>query len=893
MNTQNAFEYFTKQKTFDTEKAVSLSYKAAAEGIVLLENKRKALPLKKDEKVAFFGRMQKHYCLLGTGSGGRVCPPFITNIFDSLKENGVLLDKTVEEFYDSFVEQNPYDEQGGWSHPSFQKEAILKDNEALVASAASENETALYVITRTAGEDKDLPAGKGGYLLTDTEKENLALLRRYFKKLVVLLNTVGVIDVSDILPLSPDALLMLWAGGMMGGKAAADVLTGIVSPCGRLPDTMAKSRESYPACENFGTPKRVIYKEDIYVGYRYFETFAENDVVYPFGYGLSYTEFGIYFVSMSRKCGVTTVKGIVRNLGDVPAKAVVQCYVQAPQGNLGKPKKVLAAFEKTKVLQKDETYDFELNIADERLASFDDKNCAYLLEKGEYIFSLGENVRDSADCCSFTLDEDLILKKVSSALAPKVSFDRLVNKNGEKTFEQAPLYKKSEEIIPEEIPVHEKDGMLFSDVADGKATLEDFVARLSDEDLKNLVRAEGMSSPKVTPGTAAAFVGVTPSLAALGVPTLCCTDGPSGIRMVSDAKCVAYPSATCLASTFDPFGLVRDCYFACGCELASWCVDILLGPGANIHRDPLCGRNFEYFSEDPLLSGLMASGVCLGLDDAGVSGALKHFMANNQECDRHHVEAVISERAIREIYAKPFEICVKTSPVRSVMTSYNPINNYWAASNYDLTVKLLRNDFGFDGFVMTDWWANVNSSEKIEKDDGCKTKLSGMVHALGDVYMVTPDAARADDDILKSLADGTLKRSELQKCALDLLSFALDSLSYKVLRSGILKRDLRAECAEKVPFAVISGLKDVISVSSDKAERVILRAGFTSSTDTLTQSNVSLNINEKRAADFIVGGTDGKTFFDCREISLVEGENKFVFTPETKKVELVSIELFK
>ncbi|MBQ0109331.1 MAG: glycoside hydrolase family 3 C-terminal domain-containing protein, partial [Clostridiales bacterium] len=170
MNTQNAFEYFTKQKTLDTEKAVSLSYKAACEGIVLLENKRKALPLKKDEKVAFFGRMQKYYIMLGTGSGGRVCPPFTTNIFDSLKENGVLLDKTVEEFYDSFVEQNPYDEQGGWSHPSFQKEAVLKDNEALVASAASENETALYVITRTAGEDKDLPAGKGGYLLTDTEK---------------------------------------------------------------------------------------------------------------------------------------------------------------------------------------------------------------------------------------------------------------------------------------------------------------------------------------------------------------------------------------------------------------------------------------------------------------------------------------------------------------------------------------------------------------------------------------------------------------------------------------------------------------------------------------------------------------------------------------------------
>ncbi len=890
MNTKSAFDYLTGKLKVDEQAAYSSALRGAEEGIVLLENKNRALPLKPDETVAFFGRMQKCYLMLGTGSGGRVVPKETTNIFDSLAEKGVLLDKEVEAFYDEYVENNPYDAEGGWCHPASQKEPKL--DETFVASAAERNNTALVVITRTAGEDRDLVAVKGGYYLTDIEADNLRLLRAHFNKVVVVLNCCGVIDMSEIVCTDPDALVMLWQGGMLGGIAAANVLTGAVNPSGKLPDTVAVSREDYPAYENFGKPSRNCYCEDIYVGYRYFNTFAPEKILYPFGYGLSYSEFGIFFIDVHRNEGITHIRAVVSNLGSVAGKEVVQCYVTAPCGKLGKPIKTLVAFEKTPLLAPGESCTVSLKFSDYSISSYDDSGVTgnrycWVLEAGEYTVSLGNNINDCAEACSFAFDETVVTKQCESALAPVYPFERLVNKNGVKVYEPAPLRVSREEPIPETIPQIEKDGKTLADVADGNITLRDFVARLSDEDLICMVRAEGMSSPKVTPGTAAAFVGVTPSLRALGLPALCCTDGPSGIRMESDFKCVAYPAATCLAATFNP-SLVGEIYVLCGNELASYNVDILLGPGTNIHRDPLCGRNFEYFSEDPLLAGKMAAAVCQGLDDAGVSGAVKHFLANNQELDRHGVDAVLSERAVREIYAKPFEICVKESNIRSVMTSYNPVNGRWAASNYDLTVRLLRNDFGFDGFVMTDWWAKVSG----EDGKASVTNLKGMVHAMNDIYMVSPDAMTREDNLPASLADGSLSRGELQACAMNLLRFTLESLSYMAFRSGYGMRDLKGECENKTPFASCE-VKDNTAKIVAKACKAILRVGFVSDTPVLTQTSIALNVNTKNASGFIVGGTEGKIFTDYREIALVEGENEFVFTSETSLAKAVSIELFE
>ncbi len=891
MNTKNAFEYLTGVKKFDVEQAKSLALEGACEGIVLLENKNRALPLDKGEKLAVFGRMQKHYLMLGTGSGGRVVPIENDNLFDAFERVGFCPDKEIAEFYDDFENKNPFDAGDGWTMPESQKEPKLK--EKLVKSAGERNGTAIMVIARTAGESKDMSNSRGGYYLTDDELHNLKLLRANFKKLVVLLNVCGVIDCSEINANSPDAVLMLWTGGMLGASAAAKVLSGEVNPSGRLPDTMAVSREAYPASSNFGNPGQNIYKEDIYVGYRYFNTFAGDDIIYPFGYGLSYTEFDYFFIDIHRIDGKTKIRAVVSNLGTVAGKAVLQCYVSQPCGKLGKPKKVLAAFCKTKLLQGGESCTVNLEFSDYSISSYDDSGITgnrycYVLEAGEYIIELGHDSVNTFEACSFTVNEDIVTKSVQSAMAPVTPFDRMVNKSGIKTYEPAPLKVKKDDPIPDEFERIEKDGMTLADVADGRITVEELVARLDDKDLIHIVRGEGMSSPKVTPGTGAAFVGVTPSLKAMGLPILCCTDGPSGIRMMNDIKCVAYPAATCLAASWNT-ELVQEMYYVCGCELASYNVDILLGPGTNIHRDVLCGRNFEYFSEDPHLSGKMAAAVCRGLDNAGVSGAVKHFLANNQELDRYGADSVLSERAVREIYARPFEICVNESGIRSVMTSYNPVNGRWSASNYDLTVRLLRNDFGFDGFVMSDWWANVNG----EDGKASVTNLREMVHAQNDVYMVSPDAMAREDNLPTSLADGSLTRGELQRCAVNLINFALISLSYLAERSGYGLRDLKAETENKAPFATLDVVDGKAFYKTDKAFKAILRASFVSDTSPLVQTNVTLNLSTRNAGGFIVGGTEGKVITDLREISLVEGDNEFVFNSESPLCKVVKIELFE
>ncbi|MBO4452603.1 MAG: glycoside hydrolase family 3 protein [Clostridia bacterium] len=889
MNSEIAFEYLSGKRTFDTESAYAAALKCAEDGIVLLENNG-VLPLDKTEKFAFFGRMQKHYLMLGTGSGGRVDAPFVTNIFDSLVSLGFIPDKEVEAFYDGFVEKNPYDLGNGWSHPASQKEPLISED--LAASASERCTTALFVLTRTAGEDRDLGSGRGEFMLTETEVEDLKILRKYFKKLVVMVNACGVIDFSEIVSVDPDGLLMLWTGGMMGGLAAARVLTGEAEPSGRLPDTVARERSDYPAYGNFGAPGRNIYKEDIYVGYRYFSTFAPEKVIYPFGYGLSYTSFEMRFVSAVREEGVTTLVSEVTNTGSRPGRTVLQCYVRAPQGVLGKPERALCGFKKTGVILPGASETVTLTFGDKCVSSFDDTDPHgdgrnWIMERGRYEFFLGSDSVSALPVWSFDLEEDEYTEYCESALAPVEPFDRLVNNNGVPAYRPVNLRLEKEDYIPEELERPSRTDITFDEVADGKATPEDFVAQLSDEELICLVRAEGMSSPKVTPGTAAAFVGVTEKLRSRGLPILCCTDGPSGIRMVSDAQCVAYPGATCLAATWDTEA-VEKAYEYCGAELATYRVDILLGPGTNIHRDPLCGRNFEYFSEDPLLSGKFAAAVCRGLDNSGVSGAVKHFMANNQETDRHGADSVISERAIREIYGRPFEICVNESGVRSVMTSYNPVNGRWAASNYDLTIGLLRMNYGFDGFVMTDWWANVSG------DDGkaCKTNLAAMVHAGNDIYMVCPDSAAREDNLASALAEGSLARGELQRSAIDLCAFALESLSYRAERAGFGRRDLKAECDGAEPKAALEAVDGKCVYNSASAGKAIIKVAFVSYTPELTQTSVKLNVNTKNTAGFIIGGTSGNTVYDHREISLVKGDNEFVFTSENPDARALSVEIY-
>lgn len=891
MNVKNAFEYLTGAKKYTYEQSVPEALLCAAEAVVMLENKENCLPLKENAKVCLFGRMQKDYFISGTGSGGRVAPPYVTNIADSLKEEGVLLDTETEAFYDEFVKENPYDPDNGWTHPWSQKEPEL--TEEFITAASQRCDTAIVIIARTAGEDKDCAPVGGSYFLSETEEKNFSIIRQKFAKVCVLLNVCGVMDMSWVKKYDIDSVLYLWQAGMMGGKAAAQVLCGKISPSGKLPDTIAVSPECIPSTNNYGGTEFNLYQEDIYVGYRYFNTFAKQDIAYPFGFGLSYTDFEINTTEASAKDGVVNISFTVKNTGNYSGKQVVQCYCRQPQGVLGKAQSILCGFYKTPLLAPGESCEGVISVPERVIASYDDSGktgnrFCYLLEKGEYVYSIGDSSLNTTEVFKTSLNDTKVLKQCVSALAPVREFTRFYNADGTVAYEDVPT-RQQKFVLPElpELPYTGDKGITLLDVAENKASMHEFLAQLTDKELCCIVRGEGMNSPKVTPGTGAAFGGVTKDLSQKKIPVMCCTDGPSGIRMVSDAKCFSYPDATAIAATWNT-ELAESMYVHCGNELASYAVDVLLGPGTNIHRNPMCGRNFEYFSEDPLLAGKMCAAVCRGLDNAGVSATIKHFIANNQEKSRHDVDAVLSERAVREIYAFPFYIAVTESNVRAVMTSYNPVNGEWAAGNADLCIGILRDDFGFDGFVMSDWWA------KITGDDGkgCTTNLKAMVKAQNDVYMVCSDAETREDNLAVSLENGELTRAQLGICAEHLCTYALDSLSFKAMREGYGTADPKSLVEGKEPVFTTEVVDYKAVYNSPNARRAVIAVELSSTTPALTQTDIQLIITWHNAATYTVGGTDGKIITEYRLISLLEGNNEMTFMSDTDKVKVHKVTIY-
>ncbi len=441
-----------------------------------------------------------------------------------------------------------------------------------------------------------------------------------------------------------------------------------------------------------------------------------------------------------------------------------------------------------------------LQVEKKVFASYDDsgasghKSC-YVLEAGTYRFFVGGDVRSAQPAGTMELEETEVLEQCRPALAPVESYDRMKPAQASGTldlsWEKTPLRtysmaQRSRENHREDLPCTGDRGYRLADVYDNKISLEEFVSQLSDEELCCMVRGEGMCSPKVTPGTAAAFGGVTQSLAEYGIPCGCCADGPSGIRMDCGTYAFCLPNGTCLACSFDE-ELVRQLYEMEGAELRKNRIDILLGPGMNIHRHPLNGRNFEYFSEDPLLTGKMAAAQIRGMGQYQVTGALKHFAANNQEFHRSLYNSVVSERALREIYLKGYEIAVKEGGAYAIMTTYGAVNGLWTAGNYDLLTTVLRSEWGFDGLVMTDWWAMIND----EGQAPAQSNLAAMVRAQNDVYMVVQDSGRnsGGDNLEACLADGTLGRADLLTCAMNILKV--------LMRSAVMDRSLGRICQEE------------------------------------------------------------------------------------------------
>ena len=783
------------QKIFNVGQYAETARAVVAEGIVMLRNEGRVLPLKEGEKIALFGRGQFNYYKSGTGSGGLVNTSYVTGIREALEESSFVLNEKLKAVYEEWLKDNPFDGGAGWAgEPWFQKEMPL--TEELVAGIREESETAVVIIARTAGEDQDNKAEAGSYLLTEAEEEMLRLVCGTFERTVVLLNVGNIIDMKWAEAYRPAAVLYVWQGGQEGGNGVLDVLEGKVSPSGKLTDTIARDITDYPSTCNHGNEKRNLYQEDIYVGYRYFETFAKDKVLYPFGFGLSYTTFAVE-AEMTKALeegqqdaeAVFSVK--VTNTGETAGKEVVQVYCQAPQGMLGKPARSLCGFAKTKELAPGEAQTLQLSVPQHRLASYDDggltgnKSC-WVLEAGEYVFYVGTDVRSAAPAGSLTLAETVVMKKAEEACAPVTAFERMkpeAKAEGEYqvSYEAAPLCTKSQTErraarIPECIPYTGDKGYRLSDVEEGKVSMETFLAQLSDEDLCCMVRGEGMCSPKVTPGTAGAFGGVTENLQNYGIPVACCADGPSGIRMDCGSIAFAMPNGACLGSTFNE-ALSEELFEWEGLELRKNKVDTLLGPGINVHRNPLNGRNFEYFSEDPFVTGRMAAAQLRAMGRYGVTGTIKHFACNSQEFNRHTVEAVVSERALREIYLKGFEIAVEEGGAYSIMTSYNPINGFWSASNYDMLTTVLRGEWGYDGIVMTDWWAKGND----EGSAGKAENTAAMVRAQNDLFMVTANAGEnsQNDNSMESLQKGTVTRAEYVRSAANICRYLLRTPAYQ------------------------------------------------------------------------------------------------------------------
>lgn len=878
-------EYITKCREIGTE------------GIVLLKNDRNVLPFTAEDTISVFGRSQLEYYKSGTGSGGSVNVEYTTNLIDGLKRyQNICMNEELIQVYSDWIKEHPFDKGGGeWAGEPWHQEEMQLSEEQVKKSRETSNK-AIVIIGRTAGEDQDNSAQKGSYYLTDIELENLELITSYFEQVVVLLNVANIMDMRWMQKSYKNpicAVLYAWQGGVEGGNALADILVGSAVPSGKLPDTIAFNIEDYPSTENFGNDKQNLYQEDIYVGYKFFETFCRERVMYPFGFGLSYTSFEFLNrrIQYRKKADDIEIQIAldVKNSGkQYNGKEVVQVYVQAPQGKLGKPTLQLVRFQKTNELKPGETQQIFFSFLLSELASYDDGGktgykSSYILEKGSYYFYAGTSVRElylldntmeekgigesvRKEKNGLILENDIVCKTLKEVLAPTVSYKRmkpgkkLQSGNYEILYEDTPLQtvsleKKIKDNLPEELVKCGNEKIDLKDVLRKEKTIEEFVAQLSIEEMAILVRGEGMCNPKVTAGTASAFGGVSDRLESYGIPAVCCADGPSGIRMDNGTKAMQLPIGTMLAATWNP-ELVEKVYECLGQEMREHKVDVLLGPGVNIHRNPLNGRNFEYYSEDAYVTGCFAAAAIRGLRRKGIAGTIKHFACNNQEYSRNQVNSVVSERALREIYLKGFELAVREGGALAVMTGYNPLNGHWCASNYDLCTEVLRNEWKFEGIVMTDWWAKMN--DPVVGGAADMKNTAAMIRAQNDLYMVVTNGGAEEnsfeDNTEISWECGKLTKAELQRSAINICRFVLATPA--IMHEKKSSTDVNKENIVFKPVRFIPQEKEA-QIEIKRSGRYKFIVKLRSFLSELAQSSSNIMLDDKAIATIQSNGTGG------------------------------------
>ena len=773
---------------------IQLSREAAKEGMVLLKNENHLLPLKEGSRIALFGKGSFDY-VKGGGGSGDVTVSYVHNLYDGLKmqENAVQIYEPLSDFYRTDI-QHQYEKGAA---PGMTVEPELPA--ALADGAKAFADTALIVISRFSGEGWDRSSvecnnefnpwenetsmpkisgeifPEGDFYLTAREKAMVAMVKERFQNIVVVLNIGGIIDLSWIKEDDQiSSALLAWQGGMEGGLAMAELLTGKGNPSGKLADTFAARTEDYPSTANFHESfDYVNYTEDIYVGYRYFETIpgASEKVVYPFGYGLSYTDFDLEITSAWDTSDEIEADVSVTNTGDMAGKEVVQLYFEAPQGLLKKPARQLIAFAKTRLLLPGETQLVRLTFKKADMASYDDlgkiAKSAYVLEKGTYRFYIGTSVRDAIEAMEpVELAENEIVKQLSAHMVPSCLKERMLSDGSFESLPQSECPDINECVFEKMEPGTEEGlapavrgisrGALFDnygkkqfiDVAEGRLSLDEFIAQLSDDDLLHLLGGQ--------PNTGVANTFGFGNLPDYGVPSIMTADGPAGLRIGKECGIctTAWPCATLLACTWNP-ALVQQVGQAGAEEVKENNIAVWLTPAVNIHRNPLCGRNFEYYSEDPLIAGKMGAAMVNGIQSQHIGASVKHFAANNKETNRKHSDSRVSERALREIYLKGFEIIVKESQPWTIMSSYNAINGHRASENHELLEDILRGEWGFKGMVTTDWWTRAEHYKEIKAGNDVK---------MGNGF---------PDRVKKAMELGELGRAELEHCARRVLELIL------------------------------------------------------------------------------------------------------------------------
>ena len=808
LNYQPGLPLYGDTRVTGSKEHILVSRNAAQEGMVLLKNDG-TLPLDKDKKLVMLGKASVDYVKGGGGSGDVHCA-YVHSLYDGLKSRGVDVFEPLISLY-----KEEMDKQYALGRVPGMTQEVIPDA-AMIKEAAAYSDTALVVISRFSGEGWDrssiesnwefnpwphnesMPSisskifPEGDFYLTKEEKEMVAIATSNFAKVMAVLNVGGIIDCSFIKNDDKiNAALYMGQGGMEGGDVAADVLLGFVNPSGRLVDTFAAKLEDYPSTENYHESiDYVEYTDDIYVGYRYFETIpgAKDKVIYPFGFGLSYTSFATEITSAKEVADIHDTKAEsaenpccggfeftvkVTNTGKTPGKEVVQLYYSAPNGKLGKAARSLGAFEKTKLLAPGESQELTLTVSKYNISSYDDlgkvQDAAYVLEAGEYGFYIGENVRDAAKAdFTWNNDKDITVVQLSHKLAP-VSLKKRMLSDG--SFEDLPLGKAkdiNESLIKKMEPGTEealtplirgeeshywpypfkKDARTLFEVAEGKVSLKEFMEQLSDDDLIHLVGGQ--------PNTGVGNVFGMGNMPEYGIPNAVTADGPAGVRIAEETgiATTAFPCSTLIACTWNK-EVAQAVGLAGGEELKENNLCVWLTPAINIHRNPMCGRNFEYYSEDPYLTGRMAAAMVRGIQKNRVGASVKHFACNNKETNRKHSDSRVSERAMREIYLKAFEIIVHEEEPYTIMSSYNAINGERASESKDLLTGILRDEWGYKGMVTSDWWTRGEHYKEVKAGNDLKM------------------ACGFPDRLREAMKLGALTREDLLPCAEHILNTIL------------------------------------------------------------------------------------------------------------------------